>query len=90
MTTIIEHVNDAIPTSLVDESVPSEEVNNEMEFSFIQGNDDIDEVGNDEGDKEGEWDDGNETDEAEEICICIMMMTMIMIMMMMIQMIECL
>ena len=33
-----------------------------MGFSFIQGNDEIDEIKN----EEGEWDDGNETDEAEE------------------------
>ena len=66
MMTIIEPVNDVIPTSLVDESAPPEEVNDEMGFSFIQGNNQIDEIENDEGDEEGEWDDSNETDEAEE------------------------
>jgi len=59
-------VNDAIPTSLVDESTPSEEVNDEIGFSFIQVNDEIDEVEDDEGDEEDEWDDGNETDKVEE------------------------
>ena len=54
MTTIIEPVNDTIPASLVDKSVPSEEVNDEIGFSFIQGNGEIDEVENDEGDEEGE------------------------------------
>jgi len=66
MTIIVEPVNDAIPTLLVDESAQLEEVNDEMGFSFIQGNDEIDEIENDDGDEEGEWDDGNETDEAEE------------------------
>jgi len=66
MATFIEHMNNVIPTSLVDESAPPEEVNDEMGFSFIQGNDEIDEVEIDEGDEEGEWDDGNEIDEAEE------------------------
>ena len=66
MMTIIEPVNDAIHTSLVDKSVPPEEVSDEMGFSFIQGNDEIDEVENDESDEEGKWDDGNETDEAPE------------------------
>jgi len=66
MTTIIEPVNDAIPASLADESTPLEEVNDETGFSFIHGNDEINEVENDEGDEEGEWDDGNKTDEAEE------------------------
>jgi len=66
MMTIIEPVNYAIPASLVDESAPPEEVNDETGFSFIQGNYEIHEVENDEGDKEGEWDDGNETDEAPE------------------------
>ena len=37
-----------------------------MGFSFIQGNDEIDELENDEGDKKGHWDDGNEIDEAKE------------------------
>ena len=66
MTTIVEPMNDDIPASLVDESVPPEEVNDEIGFSFIQGNDEIDEVENDEGDEEREWDDGNETDEAKK------------------------
>ena len=66
MTTIVEPMNNAIPASLVDESAPPEEVNDEIRFSFIQGNDEIDEVENDEDDEEGEWDDDNETDEAEE------------------------
>jgi len=66
ITTIVEPVKDNILASLVDESAPSKEVNDEIGFSFIQGNDEIDEVENDEGDEEGEWDDGNETDEAEE------------------------
>jgi len=66
MTTIIKPVNDSIPASLVDESAPPKEVNNEIRFSFIQGTDEIDEVENDEGDEEREWDDGNETDEVEE------------------------
>ena len=35
MTTIVEPVNNAIPASLVDESAPPEEVNDEMGFSFI-------------------------------------------------------
>ena len=65
-TAIIKPVNDAIPTSLVDKTAPPEEVNDEMEFSFIQVNDEIDEEENDEGDEEDEWDDGNETDEVEE------------------------
>ena len=50
ITTIIDPINDTIPTSLVDESAPPKEVNDEMGFSFIQGNDKIDEVENDEGD----------------------------------------
>ena len=54
MTTIVEPVNDVIPTSLVDKSAPPKEVNDEIGFSFIQGNDEIDEVENDEGDEEGE------------------------------------
>jgi len=66
MTTIIELVNDAIPASLVDESAPSEEVNDEMGFSFIQVNDEIDEVENDESDEEDEWDDGDEKNEVKE------------------------
>ena len=66
MTTIVEPVNDAIPASLVDKSAPPEEVNDEIRFSFIQSNNEIGEVENDEGDEEGEQDNGNETDEAEE------------------------
>ena len=66
MATIVEPANEAIPASLVDESAPPEEVNDEIGFSFIQGNDKIDEVENGEDDEEGEWDDGHETDEAEE------------------------
>jgi len=50
-TAIIKPVNDAIPTSLVDKTAPPEEVNDEMEFSFIQVNDEIDEG---EGDEEDE------------------------------------
>ena len=63
MTTIVEPVNDVIPKSLVDESAPPEEVNDEMEFSFIQVNDKINEVEDDEGDEEDEGDDEDETDE---------------------------
>ena len=47
----------------MDESAPSEDVNDYLDFSFIQVNDNIDEAEGDGGDKEGEWDDGNETDE---------------------------
>jgi len=54
MTTIVEPVNDAIPASLVDKSAPPEEVNDEIRFSFIQSNNEIGEVENDEGDEEGE------------------------------------
>ena len=35
MTIIVEPVNDAIPTSLVDESAPPEDVNDEIGISFI-------------------------------------------------------
>ena len=66
MTTIVEPVNDAIPASLVDESAPPKEVNDEIGFSFIQGNDEIDEVENDESGEEDGWDDGDETNEVEE------------------------
>ena len=41
MTTIVEPVNDAIPASLVDENAPPKEVNDEIGFLFIQGNDEI-------------------------------------------------
>ena len=57
MTTIVEPVNDVIPASLVDESAPSEELNDEMGFSFIQVNEDIDKEKDDEGEEEVEWDD---------------------------------
>jgi len=50
----------------INESAPREEVNDEMGFSFIQINEDIDEKEEDEGDEEAEWDDGNETNEVEE------------------------
>ena len=66
MMTIVEPVHDAIPTSLVDESVAIEEVNDEIEFSFIQVDDEIDKVEDDEGDEEDEWDNGDETDKVEE------------------------
>ena len=66
MTTIVEHVNDSIPTLLVDESAPLKEVNDKIGFSFIQVNNEIDEVEDDEGDEEGEWDNGNEIDEVEK------------------------
>ena len=65
MTTIVEHVNDSIPTLLVDESAPLKEVNDKIGFSFIQVNNEIDEVEDDEGDEEGEWDYGNETDKKQ-------------------------
>jgi len=54
LTTLVEPVNDVISTSLVDESAPPEEVNDEIDFSFIQVNDDIDEEEEDEGDEEAE------------------------------------
>jgi hypothetical protein len=66
MTTTIEPVTDTIPSSLVDESAPPEDVDNEIGSAFIQGNDQIDEVEDDNGDEEGEWDDGIETDEEGE------------------------
>jgi len=62
MTTLGEPTNDVIPTSLVDESAPPEDVNDNLDFSFIQVNDDIDEGKGDDSDEEGEGDDGNETD----------------------------
>ena len=65
MTTLVECVNDIILTSLVDESAPPEEVNDDMRFSFIQVNDDVDEVEEDESDEEGEWDDGNKIKEEQ-------------------------
>ena len=65
LTTLVEPVNDVISTSLVDESAPPEEVNNNMGFSFIQVNDDIDEAEEDDGDKESGWDDENETGEEQ-------------------------
>ena len=43
MTTLVKHVNDVIHTSLVDESAPLKEVNDDMKFLFIQVNDDVDE-----------------------------------------------
>ena len=55
-------MNDVISTSLVDESAIPEEVNGDINFLFIQVNDDINEAEDDEGDEEGEWDYGNETD----------------------------
>jgi len=61
--TVVELVIDVIPTALVDGSAPPKEVNNDMEFLFIKVNDDINEVEEDEGDEQGEWNDGNETDE---------------------------
>jgi len=48
--TLVEPMNDVIPTSLVDESVPSEEVNDEMGFVFIQDNEGIDEEEDDKRD----------------------------------------
>jgi len=65
MMTLGEPTNDVIPTSLADESAPLEEVNDNLDFSFIQVNDDIDEAKGDDSDKEGEWDKGNETNEEE-------------------------
>ena len=65
MTTLGEPMKDVIPTTLVDESTPPEEVNDDLGFSFIQVNDNIDEAERDDSDEEGEWDDGNETDEEE-------------------------
>jgi len=41
----------------VDESEPPEEVNDEIGFSFIQVNEDIDKEKDDEGEEEVEWDD---------------------------------
>ena len=55
-------MNDIIPTLLVDESAPPEEVNNDMRFLFISVNDDVDVAGEDEIGEEGEWDDETETD----------------------------
>ena len=66
MTTIVKPMNDVIPASFVDESASPEEVNDEIGLLFIQSNDEIDEVENDEGDQQGEWDDGNKTDGVEE------------------------
>jgi len=63
MTTLGEPTNDVISTLLMDESAPPEDVNDDLDFSFIQVNDDIDEAEGDDSDKEGEWDDGNETGE---------------------------
>ena len=54
MTTLVERVNDVIPTLLVDESAPLKEVNEDMVFSFIQINNDVDEAGEDKSDEEGE------------------------------------
>jgi len=65
MMTLIECADDVISPSLVDESAPPEEVNNNMGFSFIQVNDDIDEAEEDDGDKESGWDDENETGEEQ-------------------------
>ena len=53
----VERVSDVVPTSLVDESEPPEEVNDEIGFSFIQVNEDIDKEKDDEGEEEVEWDD---------------------------------
>ena len=64
--TLGKPMNDIIPMSLVDESAPPEDVNDDLNFSFIQVNDDIDEAEGDDSDEEGEWDDGNETDEQGE------------------------
>ena len=41
ITTIVKPANDAIPASLVDENAPPKEVNDEIGFLFIQGNDEI-------------------------------------------------
>ena len=65
MATLGEPMDDVMPTSLVDESAPLEEVNDDLGFSLIQVNDDIDDTERDDNDEEGEWDDGNETDEEE-------------------------
>jgi len=65
ITTLGEPTNDVIPMSLVNKSTPSEEVNDNLSFSFIQINDDTNEAKRDDSDKEGEWDDGNEKDEEE-------------------------
>ena len=77
MATIVQPANDAIPASLVDESAPPEEVNDEIGFSFIQGNDEIYEVENGEDDEGG----GSgimvmKQMNLKKICICLMMMTM--------------
>jgi len=60
--TVVEHMNDVIPTLLIDESAPPKEVNNDMRFLFISVNDAVDVAGEDEIGEEGEWDDETETD----------------------------
>jgi len=62
MMTLGEPTNDVIPMSLVDDSGPSKYVNDDLDYLFIQVNDDIDEAKGDDSDEEGEWDDRNETD----------------------------
>ena len=93
MTTIVEPMNDAIPASLVDESAPPEEVNDKIGFSFIQGNDKIDEVENMRVMKRGSGMTVMKQMKLKKICTCMMMttmmMTMTMTMMMIMQMIEC-
>ena len=63
MTKLGELINDVILKSLMDESAPPEDINDNLDFSFIQVNDNIDEAEGDDSDEEGEQDDRNKIDE---------------------------
>ena len=65
MTTLVQLVNDVIPTSLMDKNAPPKEVNDDMGFPFIQVNDDVDDAEEDKGDEERNQDDENETDKEQ-------------------------
>jgi len=54
MKTLLEPVNDVIPTSLVHTIAPLEEVNNNMGFLFVSVDDDKDEKEQDESSEEAE------------------------------------